>query len=79
MWTRFPRKSIHLMRDPVSQRASVRNWGLQDLYPAAIVALHQANYATISNYLERELRYMDAGERGSKAPKAGPQGTPGYQ
>jgi hypothetical protein len=51
----------------------------EDLYLAAIVALHQANYATISNYLELELRYMDAGERGSKAPKAGPQGTPGYQ
>jgi hypothetical protein len=33
-----------------------------------IAALHQANYATIANYLERELRYMDAGERGSKAP-----------
>jgi hypothetical protein len=27
-----------------------------------IAALHQGNYATISNYLERELRYMDAGE-----------------
>jgi hypothetical protein len=27
-----------------------------------IAALHQANYATIANYLERELRYMDAGE-----------------
>lgn len=26
------------------------------------VALHQENYATIANYLERELRYMDAGE-----------------
>jgi hypothetical protein len=25
------------------------------------------NYATIANYLERELRYMDAGERGSSA------------
>jgi hypothetical protein len=25
-------------------------------------ALHQGNYATIPNYLERELRYMDAGE-----------------
>jgi hypothetical protein len=33
-----------------------------------IAALHQANYATIANYLERELRYMDAGERGPKAP-----------
>jgi hypothetical protein len=33
-------------------------------YPAdlAIVASHQGNYATIANYLERELRYMDAGE-----------------
>jgi hypothetical protein len=30
--------------------------------PSAIVALHQGNYATIANYLERELRYMDAGE-----------------
>ena len=27
-----------------------------------IAALHQENYATIHNYLERELRYMDAGE-----------------
>jgi hypothetical protein len=26
------------------------------------VALRQENYATIANYLERELRYMDAGE-----------------
>jgi hypothetical protein len=42
-------------------------------------ALHQGNYATIPNYLEGELRYMDAGERGPKAPKLGHQGTPGYQ
>jgi hypothetical protein len=27
-----------------------------------IAASHQGNYATIDNYLERELRYMDAGE-----------------
>jgi hypothetical protein len=27
-----------------------------------IAAMHQGNYATIANYLERELRYMDAGE-----------------
>jgi hypothetical protein len=27
-----------------------------------IAALHQGNCATIANYLERELRYMDAGE-----------------
>jgi hypothetical protein len=38
-------------------------------------ALHQENYATIPNYLPNELRYMDAGERGSKAPKLGHQGT----
>jgi hypothetical protein len=31
--------------------------------------MHQGNYATIPNYLERELRYMDAGERGPKAPR----------
>ena len=24
-------------------------------------ALHQGNYATISNYLERDMRYMDSG------------------
>jgi hypothetical protein len=46
--------------------------------PAIIAALHQGNYATIPNYLNRELRYMDAGEQGPKA-LAGPQGTPGYQ
>jgi hypothetical protein len=45
----------------------------------AIAALHQGIYATIPNYLDWELRYMDAGERGSKAPKLGHQGTPGYQ
>ena len=28
---------------------------------------NKINYATIANYLERELRYMDAGERGSSA------------
>ena len=35
---------------------------LEDVRLPAIAALHQANYATIANYLERELRYMDAGE-----------------
>ena len=39
----------------------------------------KANYATIANYLERELRYMDAGERGPKAPTLGHKGIPGYQ
>ena len=32
----------------------------------------------MSNYLEPELRYMNAGEQGPKAP-AGPEGTPGYR
>ena len=45
---------------------------------AADVAMQQTNYATIANYLERELRYMDAGERGSEAPTLGHR-TPGYQ
>jgi hypothetical protein len=44
-----------------------------------IAALHQGNYATIPNYLERELRYMDAGELRPENAKAGPQGLPGYQ
>jgi hypothetical protein len=48
-------------------------------YTLAIVAVRQGYYATIHNYLETELRYMDAGERGSKAPTLGHQGTPGYQ
>jgi hypothetical protein len=29
--------------------------------------MHRVNYATIYNYLEGELRYRDAGERGSQA------------
>jgi hypothetical protein len=41
---------------------------VQDHGPVTIAALHQVNYATITNYLETELRYMDAGERGPKAP-----------
>jgi len=36
-----------------------------------IAALRQGNYATIANYLDSELRYMDAGERGPKAPQLG--------
>jgi hypothetical protein len=34
----------------------------EGFYLLTIAALHQENYATIPNYLERELRYMDAGE-----------------
>jgi hypothetical protein len=37
------------------------------LFDSAIAALHQGNYATIPNYLERELRYMDAGEEAQSA------------
>jgi hypothetical protein len=33
----------------------------------ALVALPPVNYATISNYLAVELRYMDAGETRLKA------------
>jgi hypothetical protein len=46
---------------------------MRDPFPglSAIAALHQGNYATIANYLERELRYMDAGEEAQSA-KAGP-------
>src|SRR5438309_1925904 len=33
-------------------------------FPGLLGALHRGTYATIPNYLERELRYMDAGERG---------------
>jgi hypothetical protein len=36
--------------------------GSPEFLPVAIAALHQGNYATIANYSERELRYMDAGE-----------------
>jgi hypothetical protein len=50
----------------------------RDFHLVTIAALHQGNYATIPNYLERELRYMDAGEEAQSA-KAGPKGTPGYQ
>jgi hypothetical protein len=43
----------------------------------AIVASHQGNYATIANYLERELRYMGCRGRGSKRQLLGHEGTPG--
>jgi Dolichyl-phosphate-mannose-protein mannosyltransferase len=44
-------------------------------FAGLVAALHQGNYATIPNYLERELRYMDAGERGSQAPSWAPGDT----
>jgi hypothetical protein len=32
------------------------------IFTGMIAASHQGNYATIANYLEKKLRYMDAGE-----------------
>jgi hypothetical protein len=45
---------------PILARRAVR--ACEDANLVRIAALHQGNYATIANYLERELRYMDAGE-----------------
>jgi len=42
-----------------------------------IAALHQGNYATIPNYLETYLRYMDAGDEAQER-QLGHRG-PGYQ
>jgi len=42
----------------------------------SFVALHQGNYATIPNYLESYLRYMDAGDEAQKR-QLGQEG-PGY-
>ena len=42
---------------------------------APIDAPHQGNYATIHNYLEMELRYMDAGETRPKSANAGQRDT----
>jgi hypothetical protein len=59
------------------------HWSASARLAAYDVAPHygkEGNYATIANYLETELRYMDAGERGpKKRQKLGHQGTPGYQ
>ena len=50
-------------------RRAARAW--EDFYLPAIAALHQGNYATIPDYVQRELRYMEAGEEAPSA-KAGP-------
>ena len=65
-----------MRRDFNSRRRAIR--ACRDFHFVTIAALHQGNYATIPNYLERELRYMDAGEEAQSAT-AGPKGTPGYQ
>jgi hypothetical protein len=45
---------------------------------AYFVASHQGSSVTIPNYLVRELRYMDLGNK-ARGGKAGAKGTPGYQ
>jgi hypothetical protein len=60
---RFPKKSALDWNIPVSTLGFPRRPRIFTIYQLmAYVALHQENYATIPNYLERELRYMDAGE-----------------
>ena len=72
-----PREGPHVNGSaPQFRRRAV--WACRDFHLVTIAALHQGNYATIPNYLEGELRYMDAGEEAQSA-KAGPKGTPGYQ
>jgi hypothetical protein len=62
LWTQFLSKG--LSSDAEAAGTAPRGLGLRptDDNQLTIAALHQGNYATISNYLERELRYMDAGE-----------------
>jgi hypothetical protein len=74
------RRSINrtLSQRPRSNADTVRD-SRKVSYFTQDVAPHQENYATIYNYLKRELRYRDAGERGSQALAAEPVGTPGYQ
>ncbi len=77
-WLQFPPKPVAQLKDTIQTLIlSARDSG--SLYPLTVAATHQENYATIPNYVERELRYMDAGERGPKAPTLGHKGIPGYQ
>jgi hypothetical protein len=82
LWMQFLSKSLSS-----GTRAAQSEWLLNSLPslarhlgapPVTIAALHQGNYATISNYLERELRYMDAGDEAQKR-QSWAKGTPGYQ
>jgi hypothetical protein len=77
----FPPKPAARLKDTIQTLilSAGHSGSLKSLPPLTIAAMHQGNYATIPNYLERELRYMDAGERGSKAPTLGHKGIPGYQ
>jgi hypothetical protein len=58
LWTQFLSKSLS-----TGVKGSGMAFRTPVLYELTMIAaLHRGNYATISNYLERELRYMDAGE-----------------
>src|ERR1051325_5864125 len=48
--------------------------GMQSSILDGVCCIASGNYATITNYLPAELRYMKAGERGPKSAKAGPEG-----
>jgi hypothetical protein len=58
--------------NPVSMWNAKREW--QPLPCRDCCGASGGNYATIPNYLEMELRYMDAGKRGPKAPTLGRRG-----
>jgi hypothetical protein len=65
LWMQFPPKTgrpkLRVRSGlPILIRHAIR--ACEDANLMTIAALHQGNYATIANYLERELRYMDAGE-----------------
>jgi hypothetical protein len=63
LWTQFLSKTLS-SRAKGSRHAIRARESLipRDDRHLTIAALHQGNYATILNYLETELRYMDAGE-----------------
>src|SRR5665647_1251376 len=63
-----------MLSPPDAHRRLRRRWLSEYVGFLTIAALHQGNYATIANYLERQLRYRDAGERGPKAPSLGHKG-----
>ena len=59
----LPKPAARLQDTTQTLNLSARDWRAPKIFnPLTIAATHQGNYATIPNYLERELRYMDAGE-----------------
>jgi hypothetical protein len=62
LWMQFLSKGLSTARKRPARRRGALGLIPTDDSQLTIAALHQGNYATISNYLERELRYMDAGE-----------------